>query len=91
MEALFGGYPVDIEVRGDDAILTCKGVTGKLSQLEAYMQKKNYPSNYYPFGDNCHIEEEGKFIRIACLKESRSMINRLVSQLRLEMNKQSII
>ena len=82
----FGGYPIEVEVIGDDAILTCKGVIGKLSEIEAFLKKSNYPSNIYPFGDKCLIEaEDNDYVRIACLRESRAATKKMVEDCRMKL------
>jgi hypothetical protein len=78
----FGGHPVEIEGLGDTAMLHCKGVSGKLSEIEEYLEQTKYPSNIYPFGDKCRIETEGDMVRIACLRETRNKLAAMVADYR---------
>jgi hypothetical protein len=78
----FGGHPVKIEGEGDSAILYCKGINGRLSEIEDYLNQTRYPSNHYPFGEKCLIEQEGEMIRIACLKDTRNKVAAMIADYR---------
>jgi hypothetical protein len=73
----FANYPVEFEIEETD-ILTCKGVTGKWSQIKSYIGKtmgKGYP---YKFSESLILRVlEG--YKIACLvgtvEESIKIIN----------------
>jgi hypothetical protein len=84
----FGGYPVDVDhdLDTDVTIVTCKGVTGTVGQLENWLYnhyKDTLTTYYFGIGDKLsEIVRDGNEVKIACLKENyvefKLKLNRLI-------------
>jgi hypothetical protein len=64
----FAGYPVTMELIDDEVYVTCKGVTGSLSQATAYLEKKK-KEKYY-FGESRIRSYPDKMVKIDCLMDT---------------------
>jgi len=64
----FGDYPVYMEVIGEEVFITCKGITGTLTQGHKFLNKEK-KTRYY-FGV-CRIRSyPNKIVKIDCLEDT---------------------
>src|SRR5689334_1298129 len=73
-DVTFGGYPVSILEEAGITLVSCKGVTGTLGQMEdwLYNHKKMFITKWY-FGyadKRSEIIVDGDKVKIACLEEN---------------------
>lgn len=74
----FGGHTVAFKVVGDEIYITCKNVTGTLTQALAFKNKKNNRL-VYNFG-KAKIKSIGKdLIQVGCLTDSKKKINEIIN------------
>ena len=73
---MFGGYPVQFHYgyeNKDIIMVTCKGVTGSLDQLEDWLFnhiRNPYQPYYFGYGEKRgEIVRDGELVKIACLSE----------------------
>lgn len=88
LDLSFGEHPVDIDHDLDSGItvLTCKGVTGTLDQLENWLYnhyRDNLTKYYFGVGSKLsEIVRDGDKVKIACLQEDyvefKLKLNRLI-------------
>jgi len=79
-ELFFGGYPITLELIGEEVIIHCKNVTGTLSQIEGFLNDKTWKRHY--FGD-CKIRRwRNNEIKIDCLKDSEENFLKLYKQIK---------
>jgi len=67
-ELTFGGFPVEMELIDDEVYVTCKGVTGSLTQAEKYLENKKGEKFY--FGESRIRNYPNKMVKIDCLIDS---------------------
>lgn len=72
----FGGFPIEFEVIEGDVLVTCKGVTGTLSEMEAFINRKG--TEPCRFGEAKIKAWVNKQVRIDCLIEEMSHIKFLI-------------
>lgn len=68
-EMTFGGFPVEIKFQDDEVFVTCKGVTGTLTQARHFLKRKGNLNKYY-FGESRIRMRPDKRVRIDCLEDS---------------------
>jgi len=67
-ELTFNGFPVTIEMVGEEALITCKGVTATLEQGHKFMNKQGNEKCY--FGE-CRIRSyPHMMVKIDCLMDT---------------------
>ncbi len=74
----FGGYPVEFTKQDGEIYITCKGVTGTLTQIEKFLKKKS--KTRYKFGNSNIRSYPKKIIRIDCLFDTKQQIEFLYKQ-----------
>jgi hypothetical protein len=86
----FGDYPVTTKNLGSDVLINCKGVTGTLSQLTAWLDNHaNDPYAKFQFGMGSKISDiiiDGTNVKIACLQEDYSTFKKKISILKKQNN-----
>jgi len=74
----FGGHTLVFEVVGDEVYITCKNVTGTLTQALAFKNRKNNRL-VYNFG-NAKVKPIGKeLVQVGCLTDSKNKINEIIN------------
>ena len=72
-DVTFGGYPVLILEESGVTLVSCKGVTGTLGQLEDWLhnhKKMGIIKWYFSYADKrSEIVVDGERVKIACLEE----------------------
>jgi hypothetical protein len=73
-DVTFGGYPVELSFIGNNTLVTCKGVTGTIDQLDYWLHnhnKNNFEKFYFGIGDKLSeiVRNKDNDVEIACLKE----------------------
>lgn len=68
----FGGYPITYANIDNECLLTCKGLTGTLSQLEKFVLCDGKVK--CKFG-SAKIRKWGSDIKIDCLTDTREQLN----------------
>lgn len=64
-ELTFNGYPVSLELIDGEVYVTCKGVTGSLTQAEKYLDNEKGKKFY--FGESRIRNYPDKMVKIDCL------------------------
>jgi len=68
----FNSYPMDFKLVGDEVFITCKNVTGTLTQIEKFRNNKLNRRCY--FGE-CKVRNwRNKMVKIDCLEDTREKI-----------------
>jgi hypothetical protein len=67
-ELTFGGYPIEYKFIDDEIYIVCKGVEGKLSDIEKYLKDKSHIRHY--FGKSKIRSWNRGMIKIDCLEET---------------------
>lgn len=74
-EPSFGGHPVETTFFEDETVVTCKGISGTVTQLDHWLhnhKKNGLDKFYFGVGDKIseiEIEPVSNMVKIACLKE----------------------
>jgi len=70
----FGGHPVEFEVKENEVFITCKGVTGTLTQVNNFLKGRG---QNHKFGQ-CKIRFwKDRKIRIDCLEDTKVQMKHL--------------
>lgn len=70
----FGGYPVEFKVVDNEVYITCKGVTGTLTQVNNFFKGRG---TNHMFGQSKIRSWRDKMIKIDCLQDTRSQMKYL--------------
>lgn len=81
----FGGYPITFEYINGDVLVTCKGVTGSLSQAKNFLKPKGGIVQHY-FGTSKIYNRPNKMVRIDCLEDTRKQFLFIYKQAELFKN-----
>lgn len=73
----FGGHKMEFEVVGKEVFITCKKVTGTLSEVLAFKAKKN-KGVIYSFGKTKIKRVNKDFIQVGCLIDSKNKVTEIV-------------
>lgn len=76
VELTFGGYPVDFKVVNGEVYITCKGVTGTLTQVQAFLSDKQMRKQH-KFGKSIIKPIRGKMVKIDCLRDKKRQMKAL--------------
>jgi hypothetical protein len=91
----FGGYPVSISFIGEEVLVTCKGVTGTLEQLDYWLQqhrKNNFEKFYFGYGGKLsEIVRDGEEVKIACLSENYQSFKLKLNKFIHDVNRQKTV
>lgn len=72
-DATFGGHPVEVDIFDGEVLVTCKGVTGTLDQMDHWLHnhyRDNFQKYYFGVGDKMsEIIRDGERVKIACLED----------------------
>jgi hypothetical protein len=68
-ELTFCNFPVEMELVGDEVYVSCKGVTGTLTQAELYLDNEKGKKFY--FGESRIRNYPDKMVKIDCLIDTR--------------------
>ena len=79
-EYTFNGYPLTITIVDDDAIITCKGVTGKYSEIEKYLRHKRTRQVTDCYFGKSLIVTNGRKVTIDCLEDTTKNLKFLYKQ-----------
>lgn len=91
----FGEYPVYVSSVNNEILVTCKGVTGTLEQLDYWLQnhrKNNFEKFYFGYGGkHSEIVRDGEEIKIACLSENYHSFKLKLNKFIHDVNRQETI
>jgi len=77
-ELTFGGYPITFTKVDGEILITCKGLTGTLTQIDNFLKKKTITR--YKFGDSNIRTCPDKKVRIDCLTDTKKQMEFLYKQ-----------
>lgn len=73
-ELTFGGHPVEFKVIDDEVYITCKGVTGTLTQVENFLKQRG---TNHKFGKSKIRFWRNGMVKIDCLEDTKTKISNL--------------
>lgn len=74
----FGGHNLEFKVVGDEIYIKCKNVTGTLTQVLAFKNKKNN-GLIFSFGKAKIKSVDKSLVQVGCLTDSRKKINEIIN------------
>lgn len=76
----FNDYPVTMEYKDGEVFITCKSVTGTLTQGHEFLNKSKYKKHRYYFGDSKIRSYPNKMVKIDCLTDTLEQFTLIYEQ-----------